>query len=144
VALRFSSTNDLHVFLCHHFFVTPLQGDQIRPSLRAASDCKITKMYSSFLGYFIQWLSVSKNFDSKWVGLHFGRLFLKLIWSPCSSSRHDQARQRRTGNQCYEFTYESFPPKTTVKTLAILTQNTPILLRMLTIGSRSRTFSTEN
>jgi hypothetical protein len=23
------------------------------------------------------------NFDQKWVGLHFGRIFLKLIWSPC-------------------------------------------------------------
>jgi hypothetical protein len=27
---------------------------------------------------------VSAYFEQKWVGLHFGRLFQKRIWSPCS------------------------------------------------------------
>jgi hypothetical protein len=27
------------------------------------------------------------NLDKKWVGLHFGRFFIKLIWSPCSQYR---------------------------------------------------------
>jgi hypothetical protein len=34
------------------------------------------------LGYFIPWLSLSIELDKSWVGLHFGRFFNKLIWSP--------------------------------------------------------------
>jgi hypothetical protein len=35
------------------------------------------------LGYFLTRLRfVCTNFDKKWVGLHFGRFFHKLIWSP--------------------------------------------------------------
>jgi hypothetical protein len=29
-------------------------------------------------------------FDKKCVGLHFGRFFLKLIWSPCSKNETDR------------------------------------------------------
>jgi hypothetical protein len=41
----------------------------------------------TFLGHFVQWLSLSNTFDGKWVGLHFGRIFHKLIWSPCFRDR---------------------------------------------------------
>jgi hypothetical protein len=33
------------------------------------------------------------NFDKKWIGLHFGRYFHKLTWSPCpAGAREEQAR----------------------------------------------------
>jgi hypothetical protein len=35
------------------------------------------------LDYFSAWQMLCTNFDKKWVGLHFGRFFLKLIGSPC-------------------------------------------------------------
>jgi hypothetical protein len=41
------------------------------------------KKYPTYLGYFFPWISFSIHFDKKWVGLHFGRFFRKLIWSPC-------------------------------------------------------------
>jgi hypothetical protein len=33
------------------------------------------RIYHAFLSYFIPWLSLFINFDTKWVGIHFGRFF---------------------------------------------------------------------
>jgi hypothetical protein len=40
---------------------------------------------AQILGYFFPnvCMYVCINFDKTWVGLHIGRLFNKLIWSPC-------------------------------------------------------------
>jgi hypothetical protein len=40
-------------------------------------------------GYFIQRLSLCINLDKNRVGLHFGRIFHKLIWSPCPEAFFD-------------------------------------------------------
>jgi hypothetical protein len=47
--------------------------------------CAVTwklQKHPTFLGYFIPRLSFWINFDKKWVGLHLGWFFHKLIWSP--------------------------------------------------------------
>jgi hypothetical protein len=51
------------------------QGDQIG---------RIFASLDRFLMNFISRTNTSLciNFDQKWVGLHFGRFFYKLIWSP--------------------------------------------------------------
>jgi hypothetical protein len=43
---------------------------------------KTTKVSHIFWLLF-PYVSFSIHFDKKWVGLHFGRFFRKLIWSPC-------------------------------------------------------------
>jgi hypothetical protein len=42
---------------------------------------KITEV-AQFLGYFFPRYQLCLNFDKKWFGLHFERLFYTLIWSP--------------------------------------------------------------
>jgi hypothetical protein len=37
---------------------------------------------AKIFGYFFPQISLCINFGKKWHGLHFGRFFLKLIWSP--------------------------------------------------------------
>jgi hypothetical protein len=41
------------------------------------------RKYPTHLGYFIPWLSSNINLAKKLLGLHFGRLFHILNWSPC-------------------------------------------------------------
>jgi hypothetical protein len=58
--------------------LTNRQGDQICP----IGDCLPLAKVADFLGHFIKLFSLRFNFDKKWVGLHFGRIFHKLFWSP--------------------------------------------------------------
>jgi hypothetical protein len=39
-----------------------------------------------FWGYSFPQLRFDIKFGKKWIGLHFGRIFRKLPWSPCASS----------------------------------------------------------
>jgi hypothetical protein len=50
--------------------------------LSFGSSLKIIEV-SQILGFLATWLRVCINFDEKSIGLHFGRFFHKLIWSPC-------------------------------------------------------------
>jgi hypothetical protein len=44
----------------------------------------ITGVAQSFFGYIFPQCKLSIDFEKKLAGPHFGRLFSKLIWSPCS------------------------------------------------------------
>jgi hypothetical protein len=64
------------------------QGDQIRRIFAQwvnvySGQLLQLQMHPTYLGYFIRWINLGKNFDKKWVGSHFGWFFQKLIWSPC-------------------------------------------------------------
>jgi hypothetical protein len=63
-------------------------GWQDWPIFRLLGDCllrlvflKITKI-AQIVGLLYKWLQLYIIFDKNMVGLHFGRLFYKLIWSP--------------------------------------------------------------
>jgi hypothetical protein len=56
--------------------------DQIKVIARAHPSFPHYISIPHFGGYFVQQLSLFINLDTKWVGLHFGRIFHKLIWSP--------------------------------------------------------------
>jgi hypothetical protein len=43
--------------------------------------CKVQKLLA-FLGHSFPQLRLYINFGREWIGLHFGRIFHKLIWSP--------------------------------------------------------------
>jgi hypothetical protein len=58
--------------------------------------------YPTYLGCCILWISFSINFDKKSVGLHFGRFFHKLIWSPWTWIKCDKT-VRRKKSKCVTF-----------------------------------------
>jgi hypothetical protein len=79
-------------FFRYHFFY---QSDQsVRILARCALDCihtlsrffKLTKK-TECRGCFCPRKKLWGNFDKQGVGLHFGRIFHKLIWSPCLPRR---------------------------------------------------------
>jgi hypothetical protein len=63
------------------------QGDQIGRIFANWAIVYFGQLYENFrisphFGPFFFSVKLYIDFDQKWVGLHFGRLFLKLIWSP--------------------------------------------------------------
>jgi hypothetical protein len=85
----------LFMFVCRNYFVRcPIFQDHCRVArlgefspngllfslgsgLKTTEEAHISGLLFSHCTSYVR-----KNFDKKWIGLHFGRLFHKLIWSP--------------------------------------------------------------
>jgi hypothetical protein len=79
----------------------PWSGATSRPYVTFFGDClrwtyfwKLQKYAEQIFGLYFQRYKLRIHFDKKWVGLHFGRVVPKLIWSPWFRKNIDTCCQR--------------------------------------------------